>query len=159
MGLLLEAIREHRLGGYNLVAAVLDCCSSKYPDSPYPNPAPHWGMDDTKNYTSISSKAQYTPHLFCAATRSGSLADWTTFKKIRKECNAAFQKAKINYKNQLCAQLEQDATRNSSLVGKARTTRKSSMVGKGKKHIQHFVTQDTNSGPWRRPDTGDNRWW
>ena len=46
--------------------------------------------------------------LFRAAKRSGSLADWTKFKQKRNECNAAFQKAKINYKNQLSAQLDQE---------------------------------------------------
>ena len=46
--------------------------------------------------------------LFRAAKRSGSPADWTKFKQKRNECNAAFQKAKINYKNQLSAQLDQE---------------------------------------------------
>ena len=46
--------------------------------------------------------------LFRAAKRSGSLVDWTKFKQKRKECNAAFRKSMINYKNQLSALLDQE---------------------------------------------------
>ena len=65
----------------------------------------------TRNKVWMTSKLHHLSRkkhrIFQAAKRNPSTTAWGKFKKVRNECNAAFQKAKREHNNKLCEELNE----------------------------------------------------